>query len=179
VIYRFTRQILKGYDCKAAKVSGRDIVRVQPFVASVENGRYYLIRAPWNKKFLREFEDFPGGAHTDQIIAAAGGHDILEGNKVNAGAFGRRGKKPPTKARGADAGTTEAEGSAIDPRHAPPPNANQDPALQGVQRMHYVRLGLPLPTEQEMMPRPSATFGRKARSSVPRYTPVDYHRREA
>jgi predicted phage terminase large subunit-like protein len=89
VIAEFEQSALLGFNARGTKATGRPFLRVQPFMAAVEERRYRVVRAPWNHDFFAEFDAFPNGAHDDQMISVAGAHDFLDGKKPRAGAFGR------------------------------------------------------------------------------------------
>ena len=48
-----------------------------------------MMNADWNREFLQEFEDFPGGKHDDQIDACSIGFTKLTGKKSLAVTWGR------------------------------------------------------------------------------------------
>jgi predicted phage terminase large subunit-like protein len=89
LISEYEHDTLRGFNARGTRASGRPFLRVQPFMAAVEERRYRIVRAPWNRDFFEEFDAFPNGAHDDQMIAVAGAHDFLDGKRPRAGAFGR------------------------------------------------------------------------------------------
>jgi predicted phage terminase large subunit-like protein len=56
--------IVKPYTPDKDKVG-----RANPWLAKVDGGMFYLVRGIWNQDFLDELEQFPNGAHDDQIDA--------------------------------------------------------------------------------------------------------------
>jgi predicted phage terminase large subunit-like protein len=62
---------LAGWTAKTHKVSGDKSVRADPFSSQVNAGNVTLVRGAWNKAFVEELRAFPGGAHDDQVDAAA------------------------------------------------------------------------------------------------------------
>jgi predicted phage terminase large subunit-like protein len=58
---------LKGHDYKGVTVTGSKITRSKPFRAQCEAGNVFIVRGPWNKDYLDELCDFPGGDHDDQV----------------------------------------------------------------------------------------------------------------
>ncbi|ATE60156.1 phage terminase large subunit [Thauera sinica] len=54
----------------------------RPVSSMAEAGRVFLIRGAWNKAFLDELENFPKGAHDDQVDALSGAFNFLESNNV-------------------------------------------------------------------------------------------------
>lgn len=45
--------------------------RAYPWLSKVDTGNLFLVRAPWNSDFLHELEQFPTGAHDDQVDAVS------------------------------------------------------------------------------------------------------------
>ena len=78
----FTR-LLAGYVIKINKPSSDKITRAKALSAQCEAGNVLLLRGPWNEDFLSEAENFPDGAHDDQIDAAS---DAF--NELVSGAIG-------------------------------------------------------------------------------------------
>lgn len=70
-------KMLAGYDVAATPETGSKQTRARPLEAQAEAGNVKLLRAPWNEAFLSELEDFPSGAHDDQVDAAAGALNAL------------------------------------------------------------------------------------------------------
>lgn len=58
------RFIVKGYTPNKDKIG-----RANPWLAKIDAGMFYLVRGPWNQDFLHELEQFPNGAHDDQVDA--------------------------------------------------------------------------------------------------------------
>jgi phage terminase large subunit-like protein len=48
---------------------------------AVEQGRVYFVRGPWLDQLVDELEEFPGGAHDDQVDALSLGFKVL-GDRV-------------------------------------------------------------------------------------------------
>src|SRR3990167_5338424 len=71
VISNYTTQILPGFSVKGERATGPLEVRAQPFLAAVESGNVYCVRAPWNAKFREELNGFPTAEHDDIIAAGA------------------------------------------------------------------------------------------------------------
>jgi predicted phage terminase large subunit-like protein len=51
--------------------------RAMPWFNRVEVGKVCLLRAEWNRDFLREIEVFPDGDHDDQVDAVTIAHEVL------------------------------------------------------------------------------------------------------
>jgi predicted phage terminase large subunit-like protein len=73
---------LRGYVCKADKVTGSKEIRADPYAAQVQGGNVYLVKAPWNERFMDEHEVFPNGPHKDQVDATGGAFAKLAGKRV-------------------------------------------------------------------------------------------------
>jgi predicted phage terminase large subunit-like protein len=84
-IDHYARRVLKGFAFYGHRTSGSKEVRANPVSAAAEAGNIYLVRGPWINDFLEEAEQFPGGAHDDQIDAVSGALEILSSrmNKVS------------------------------------------------------------------------------------------------
>ena len=76
-IDRYSREVLKGFCFNGIKTTGSKILRAKPFSSSAEHGNVKLVRGTWNEAFLSELENFPGGAHDDQVDAASGAFEQL------------------------------------------------------------------------------------------------------
>lgn len=72
VIDLYARQILRGYDFRADKVTGPKDLRAGPLSAALESGNVFIVRAQWNREYIQEFCEFPLGAHDDQVDATSG-----------------------------------------------------------------------------------------------------------
>ncbi len=75
------RLINNGYKCEADRPQGDKIYRADPFSVAVNEGRVLLMRAPWNKEFIEEFEHFPFSTYKDQVDASSGAYQKLVGKK--------------------------------------------------------------------------------------------------
>jgi len=64
--------MLKGFNCKADKVTGSKEARAEPYAAQVQAGNVALVGAQWNREFIDEHEVFPAGKYRDQVDAAGG-----------------------------------------------------------------------------------------------------------
>jgi predicted phage terminase large subunit-like protein len=65
--------LLAGYRVQASPESGAKLTRAAPVAAQVEAGRMAIVRAAWNRAFLDELREFPGGRKDDQVDALARG----------------------------------------------------------------------------------------------------------
>lgn len=74
----FTR-MLAGYDVHTATTSKDKITRAKPVSAQCEAGNISVLRAPWNKEFFAELQNFPEGAHDDIVDVLSGAFNELCG----------------------------------------------------------------------------------------------------
>jgi predicted phage terminase large subunit-like protein len=72
--YNTLREMMKGVRVvhKVTTTSDKE-VRAAPLEPLFEAGDVYLVRGAWNREFIREFAQFPGGAHDDQVDAVSTG----------------------------------------------------------------------------------------------------------
>lgn len=70
---------LAGYQVSAFPVSKNKILRASPFSSQVQAGNVKILRAPWNRDYLNELENFPEGDHDDQVDASSGAFMMLAG----------------------------------------------------------------------------------------------------
>lgn len=89
VIDDYQRRVLRGYAVYAQRPTGSQVERAKPASSAAEAGNIALVEGPWNREFLEELGLFPGGAHDDQVIALAGGVNVLADTGKLAGAWGR------------------------------------------------------------------------------------------
>lgn len=74
VISSFVRHPeLKGYTVRGDRETGSKVERAKPFSARCEAGLVLVLRAPWNEAWFSELQNFPEGAHDDQVDSASGG----------------------------------------------------------------------------------------------------------
>jgi predicted phage terminase large subunit-like protein len=68
---------LAGYNVKAYPVTQKKVIRAGPVAAQAGAGNIKLVRGEWNDAFLNELENFPDGAHDDQVDGLSGGFNAL------------------------------------------------------------------------------------------------------
>lgn len=78
-------QALAGYNVRAEPETGDKVTRAQPVSAQAEAGNIRIVRAPWNEAFIQELEQFPEGAHDDQVDALSGAFAALLNARVPTG----------------------------------------------------------------------------------------------
>jgi len=80
-------RMLAGYDVKTEVVSGSKATRAKPFSSQVNAGNVWLVRAPWNKAFVKELQAFVPDNNAgvdDQVDAAADSfNEIAAGYEAN------------------------------------------------------------------------------------------------
>ena len=60
---------LAGFRVVSSRESGSKETRAMPVASQVNAGTVSLLRGGWNRDFLEELQDFPGGAKDDQVDA--------------------------------------------------------------------------------------------------------------
>ena len=70
---------LAGYRVKVLPPQGDKETRAGPVSSGSENGLVQLLRGAWNDDFLKELENFPHGAHDDQVDGLSGAFNALTG----------------------------------------------------------------------------------------------------
>jgi predicted phage terminase large subunit-like protein len=76
-IDHYAREVLKGMDFRADRVTGNKVIRAGPVSAAAQAGNVKLMRAAWVQAFLDELLLFPNGAHDDQVDALSGAFSML------------------------------------------------------------------------------------------------------
>lgn len=72
-------RLLAGFDIRVCKPTNDKETRARPVSAQCEQGNVLVLRGHWNEDFFKEAENFPDGAHDDQIDALSGGFNELCG----------------------------------------------------------------------------------------------------
>lgn len=105
VAERYVSDVVPQYAVKVIHHTGDKLVRALPFFAACEHGKVYMLRGPWNDKFIDECVSFTGedGNTDDQVDAASQYYNHVFSKKRKAGAWGRNrpveGSKAPTPAQ--------------------------------------------------------------------------------
>ena len=76
-IDHYRREVLQKFAFYGKKSSGDKEVRANPVSSQAEAGNVKLVRGPWINAFLEEAEQFPNGAHDDQVDALSGAYEEL------------------------------------------------------------------------------------------------------
>lgn len=63
---------LSGYNVIAVRETGPKETRAEPVSAQWQAGNIDIVAGPWNKPYLTEMEQFPGGEHDDYVDATSG-----------------------------------------------------------------------------------------------------------
>ncbi len=92
IIDNYMRNILSDYRAKGIRATGPKIVRAQLPMAAIENGTLRTIAGPWVERLQEELDDFPDGAHDDQVDSLSLTFDELK-KLVKSGSTWGRGKK--------------------------------------------------------------------------------------
>lgn len=72
-------RLLAGYDVRLTRPTQDKETRARPVSAQWEAGNIKVLRAPWNDEFFKELENFPEGAHDDQVDALSGAFNEMCG----------------------------------------------------------------------------------------------------
>ena len=68
---------LAGWRVIASTESGAKATRAMPVASQVNAGNVSVLRGEWNRAFMEEVEDFPGGAKDDQVDALSRAFGLL------------------------------------------------------------------------------------------------------
>lgn len=74
------KKLLAGYFVKTIPFSKDKVTRAKGVSAQCEAGNVHVLRAPWNDDFFAELENFPDGAHDDQVDTLSGAFNDLSGS---------------------------------------------------------------------------------------------------
>lgn len=75
----YTR-LLSGFDVRVTRPTVAKDVRAKAVSAQSEAGNIKVLRAPWNKEFFKELENFPEGKHDDIVDVLSGAFNEMCGN---------------------------------------------------------------------------------------------------
>lgn len=65
-------KLLAGFDVDGVPATGDKKVRAAGWAAQINHGNVYLLKGPWNKKWLAQHANFPHGTHDDDVDSSAG-----------------------------------------------------------------------------------------------------------
>jgi len=85
----WTIKNMAGFVVRAERVTGDKETRAEPYSIQVNAGNVQLLKADWNRDFIREHEKAPMGEFKDQWDAAAGAFNKLNVSEKLAGVWGR------------------------------------------------------------------------------------------
>lgn len=72
-------QMLAGYDVRLMVTSKDKLTRAKPVSAQAEVHNVHVVKAPWNKEFFDELENFPDGRHDDIVDVLSGAFNEISG----------------------------------------------------------------------------------------------------
>lgn len=72
---------LAGYPVHWEHPTGPKWSRAESFASQCEGGNVFLVKAPWNRKFIEQLCSFPNGKHDDMVDAASGACRKLSAKK--------------------------------------------------------------------------------------------------
>jgi predicted phage terminase large subunit-like protein len=92
VAQNFIRE-LAGYVVRPDRVTGKKVVRAEPFAAQVEGGRVFFVTStddvkPWIANAIEEYVAFPDGKYCDIVDASSGSFMALTRGSAVAGVAG-------------------------------------------------------------------------------------------
>lgn len=90
LVNHYNVNVLPEFSVTPIPVVKNKLIRAQPFIAAAEAGKVVLIKGTWNDKFCKEFDDFPGGDHDDQIDTVSSAYTLLSGKKHLSASWGRK-----------------------------------------------------------------------------------------
>jgi len=68
---------LDGFTVRFDRPTGSKVTRSGPFASASEQGRVGVLRGSWFTDWIRELEQFPGGAHDDRVDSVSGAHGVV------------------------------------------------------------------------------------------------------
>jgi predicted phage terminase large subunit-like protein len=71
--------MLSGYEVRTEVMPKDKVTRAKPVSSQAEQGNIKVLRAPWNRDFFSELENFPDGPHDDQVDVLSGAFNALAG----------------------------------------------------------------------------------------------------
>jgi predicted phage terminase large subunit-like protein len=74
--------LLSGFAFHPITVTKDKITRALPLIARAEQGKFCIVRAPWNKIYLDELSSFPEGSHDDVVDATSSGLQMLTSSNI-------------------------------------------------------------------------------------------------
>lgn len=72
---------LAGHPVHWEHPTGPKWARAESFASQCEGGNVFLVKAPWNRKFIEQHCSFPNGKHDDMVDAASGACRKLSAKK--------------------------------------------------------------------------------------------------
>lgn len=77
-------RLLVGYIFKGNKKRMNKVSAAVILESAIDNGNFYVRRAPWTQNFVDECEVFPNGKHDDMVDAVTGGMEMINDRPVYA-----------------------------------------------------------------------------------------------
>lgn len=68
----YAREVLLGFNFRPDSPQGDKVARASAWSSAAEAGNVKLLRGPWLDAFFDEIEQFPNGAHDDQVDVVSG-----------------------------------------------------------------------------------------------------------
>lgn len=70
-------RMLSGYVVETDTVRGSKVTRVEPFTIQCEHGNVYMLKAQWNKSYVKQMVCFPYGVHDDMVDSTGDAFKML------------------------------------------------------------------------------------------------------
>jgi predicted phage terminase large subunit-like protein len=77
-------KLLHGYPYTGAPSTGDKVTRARPFKSQASVGNVRVLRAPWNRDYIRELCGFPNSTYDDQVDGTSAGYDELTSDTKEA-----------------------------------------------------------------------------------------------
>lgn len=77
IIDHYRRNVVPGYMYDGIRSTGSKEARATAYSGAAKAGNVLVVQAHWNRDWLNEHEQFPEGAHDDQVDSAAGAFNFL------------------------------------------------------------------------------------------------------
>lgn len=74
---KFYVRKLVGYTVEVVPARDNKVVRARPFMSACNGGNVRIVKAPWNRSYLDQLKNFPGGKLKDKVDASSGAYMVL------------------------------------------------------------------------------------------------------
>lgn len=77
VVDHYRRNVFPGFNYDGVRSTGSKEARAKAYASYVKGKKVLVVKAQWNREWLNEHEQFPRGAHDDQVDSAASAFNEL------------------------------------------------------------------------------------------------------